>query len=196
LVSFPCMAGLFAVTDDFVLVVFGAKWVEMAPVLKVICWVVMIQSVATTASTVLLSKGQSKTMFRLSTLFMVTTAIGLLVGSQWGLLGTAFGWGAAATLHYMLLTWAATRRIGLPWLSFVQALSSPFLAALGMALILIFMSSLLTSYLPQWRLAVMIVLGILIYLVLTFIVNKQEALGLLKLLRATWFGRRRGEPVN
>ena len=37
LFTFPSMLGLLVVADDFVLVVFGSKWSEMIPVLRVLC---------------------------------------------------------------------------------------------------------------------------------------------------------------
>ena len=56
-VTFPLMAGLFVLADNFVLVVFGAKWGGMVPVLKVLAWVGMMQSVATTMGTIYTSTG-------------------------------------------------------------------------------------------------------------------------------------------
>jgi len=184
LVTFPCMAGLFSVADDFVAVVFGEKWLDMIPVLKILCWVVMLQSVATTASTVLLSKGLTKIMLHLSITSTILTGIGILIGSQWGLTGTAWGWAAAATIYYLLLTSVAYREIGLSMWGFLRAVRGPLMAALGMTAVLAFFAPLTDSIAIALRLPLAILIGAISYAILTLILNRQNAFAVLKLLRS------------
>lgn len=195
LVTFPCMAGLFAVADDFVLVVLGAQWLSMVPVLKVVCWIVMFQSVATTATTVLLSKGHSQIMFRLSIVSMVLTAIGLLLGSQWGLLGTAFGWGAAAFISNALLTNISIQKIGISPREFLAVLRGPFVAALGMCIIVLASITQMHMQTSGVRLTAAIALGLMAYTLLTYFFNRHESQVVLKLLHATWTKRREQSQI-
>lgn len=185
LVTFPCMAGLYAVAHDFVSVVFGIKWLDMVPVLQIMCWVVMLQSVATTASTVLLSKGRTKTLFHLSIVSTIMIGIGLLVGSRWGLVGTAWGRAIAGALYFVFLTVSAYKVIGLPRVGFVRAVRGPLMASLGMVAILAGLASILASLAPTVRLAIGIVIGAISYAGLTFLVNRAAALDVAKLVRST-----------
>ena len=190
LFTFPTMAGVYAVADDFVLVVFGPKWMEMVPVLKVVCWVVMLQSVAATASTILLSKGDSKILFRLSVVSALFMAIALIIGSRWGLIGTAIAYSCVALLDYSALIYFSTKKIGVSVASFLRTLRGSFLAAMGMSFLVLTVAAQLSEIAAVWRLVVSISNGIVCYLILTYILNRRDSRDILKLLLATWLRRR------
>ena len=190
MLTFPCMTGLFAVANDFVLVVLGQKWMSMVPALKIICWVVMCQSVATTATTVLLSKGNSKILFYFSIVSTALIGIGLLIGSHWGLLGTAMGWGIAAIINYVMIIHFSMKKIDTSLGEFLAALRGPLLAAVIMSLIVIATISQLAMLAPLWRLTAGIVVGAVTYVLLTFLLNRHEAKAIMRLVSATWVKRR------
>lgn len=190
LITFPCLGGLFAVADDFVLVVFGEKWLDMVPVLKIICWVLMLQSVATTASTILLSSGQAKTLFHLSVAYAIMLTVGLLIGSQWGLLGTAWGWALAATAYFLLLTFVAGKKICLSLSGFARAVLRPLIATLAMVAILAGAGLLVEILSSMLRLAALIALGTISYVLLTLALNRQDTLAIASLIKSTLFGRK------
>ena len=62
-VSFPMMSGLFVVADQFVAVVLGSKWLAATTVLKILCPLGMMQSIATTVGLIYTSTGRTKTLF-------------------------------------------------------------------------------------------------------------------------------------
>ena len=63
-ITFPLMAGLFAVADDFVVVVLGINGSEWSFVLKIFAWLGMMQSIATTVGTIYLATGGNQTDVR------------------------------------------------------------------------------------------------------------------------------------
>lgn len=190
LVTFPTMTGLFAVTDDFVAVVFGSQWLGMIPVLKVVCWVVMCQSVATTSSTVLLSKGDSQILFRLSVVSTILMGVALMIGSRWGLLGTAYGYAVATLLNFALQIHYSLKKIGLALDVFLLSMRGSLGASLAMALVVMVSVAQLPTLYPALRLGLGIVIGVVAYAAFTWLFNRKDAEGVLKLLVATW-GKRR-----
>lgn len=190
LLTFPCMTGLFAVADDFVLLVFGEKWMGMVPALKVISLVVMCQSVATTATTVLLSKGYTHILLKFSMVSTVLIGVGLLIGSRWGLQGTAMGWGAAAIINYAMIIYFSMRKIDTSFWEFLAVIRGPFLAASIMGGIVIVIVEQLSASSPALRLGTGIAAGALAYALLTLIFNRQDAKAVWKLLHTTWVKKR------
>jgi len=88
-VSFPMMLGLFAIADEFVIIVFGAKWVPVIFLIKILSFVGLMQSIGTTVGTIYLAKGKTDWMFRWS-IFTSTITVGAIAfGLQWGINGVA-----------------------------------------------------------------------------------------------------------
>ena len=196
LVTFPTMTGLFAVADDFVAVVFGSQWLGMIPVLKVICWVVMCQSVATTSSTVLLSKGDSRILFRLSVISTIIMGVALLIGSQWGLLGTAYGYAIATMLSFAMLIHFSLKKIGLALSVFLLSMRGSLGASLAMTLVVMASVAQMPTFHPALRLGLGIVIGAAAYTAFTWLLNRKEAMGIIKLVVATLGKRRAAAPAS
>jgi PST family polysaccharide transporter len=84
------------VADDFVTVVFGPGWSELAPVLKVLAWVGMLQSIGTTVGTIYLTMGKPQLALRVSLAAAPVLIGGIAAGLPWGILGVAIGYGVAS----------------------------------------------------------------------------------------------------
>ena len=194
LVTFPCMAGLYAVADDFVAVVFGSQWAGMVPVLKIIAWVVMVQSVATTATTVLLSKGDARILFRLSIVSTILLGVSLLIGSRWGLLGTAYGYAFANMIIFAMQIHFSLKKIGLSKSVFLLSMRGSFGASLSMCIVVIASIAQMPTLHPALRLGLGIAIGAAAYAVFTWLFNRKEAYGIIKLVAATWGKQRVATP--
>lgn len=181
-ITFPMMAGLFAVADDFVLVVFGDDWIPMAPVLKILAWVGMMQSVATTVGTIYLSVGKPQIALKVSLVAMPVLIVGMVVGLNWGILGVAIGYCVASYGLFYYSALMAFRLISLKITDFHAAVGRPLLAALGMVLTLEGIVPLLSSTLPMPRLSIMVVVGITLYLCFSLLINRQQLSELIAIL--------------
>lgn len=63
-VSLPVMLGLCAVADTFVRVIYGGRWIDLVPVLRLLAIVGAIQSVVHTTGWIYLSQGRADRQFR------------------------------------------------------------------------------------------------------------------------------------
>lgn len=174
LITFPMMMGLFAVAQDFIVVVLGEKWLPMLPVLEILTWVGMMQSVATTVGTIYLSIGAIRQAFLLS-LFSTPVLISLVtIGLQWGITGVAIGYAIATFAMFYVTLYFAFRLVDLSVLDFHRSLWRPFICALIMLLVV---KSVAVSLMPlqiATRLSFLVCIGIAAYAISALLINRKQ----------------------
>ena len=185
LVTFPLMTGMFALATDFVDVAFGPKWAGMVPVLRVLTWVGMGQSVGTTVGSIYLSTGNTGRAFRVSLVSTPVVVAGIVGGLPWGILGVAVGYAIASFSLFYFVAMQAFRLIDLSFTQFHAALARPLLAALGMCIVLIIVVESLQSLAPKMRLGLGVLVGIVVYAAVSFAINRDHLNDLWRILRST-----------
>jgi len=133
LVSFPAMAGLWVVADDFVLAVFGPAWTDAAPLLRVLAWVGLMQSIGTSTGWIYRAQARTDWQFRFGLVTGATALLAFAVGIRFGVMGVAWA--------YLLRNLALTglnfsipgRLIGLRWREVLGGVAPVLACALGMA---------------------------------------------------------------
>jgi O-antigen/teichoic acid export membrane protein len=183
LVTFPMMIGLFAVADDFVQVVLGVKWLPMLSVLRILVWVGMIQSVATTVGTLYLSTGNVRQMFYMSLASTPILLAGIGIGLNWGIEGVAAGYAIATfSLFYVSLT-VAFRLAGLRIADFHRAVARPLAASLCMLVAIVMLQGALIGLESTVRLGLLIAFGIVVYGAASLVINRTQVRDIMRLAR-------------
>lgn len=90
LVAFPMMCVLFAVSTQFILVVYGEQWTPVIRLLQILCFCGMAKAISTTAGSIILSQGRSDLQLKLGILGAIGAALAILAGLKWGMYGVAF----------------------------------------------------------------------------------------------------------
>lgn len=183
IVTFPLMCGLFVLADDFVLVVFGARWLDMVPVLKLLSLVGLLQSVGTTVGTIYLTAGRADIALRVSVVATVVLTLAVAGGLPWGIRGVATGYaGANFALFYYTLA-KAFPLVGLRVAEFHAVLVRPLCAAVVMA-VLVWVALPLTAAWPAAaRLGAGIAAGSAIYLILVAALDRHQLVELWRTAR-------------
>ncbi len=88
-VTFPMMFGLFALTEEFISLVYGPKWLPAVPVIKIFCICGLLQTVLSTAGTVYQSLGKSRLQLKISTTGSLIAMASIVLGLRWGIVGVA-----------------------------------------------------------------------------------------------------------
>jgi PST family polysaccharide transporter len=141
----------------------GDRWHAVAPVLALLAVAGSAQTLAYVGNWVYLSRGLSGQLLRytLVTLLISATCIG--IGSQWGVVGVAAGYAAAALLEWPLSLWWLSRVTDLP----VRALLLGALRVTGCAAVagtVCFLGTQLTAALPSpARIVVGVAAGLAVY---------------------------------
>jgi PST family polysaccharide transporter len=167
LITFPLMLGLIVTAAPFVITVFGSQWIEMIPVLQVLCIVGLTQSIITLIGNIYLSQGKADQQFRVGLVLRTNLILGIVIGLQWGVVGVAIGYSIASLINIYPNLYFAGRLINLKFIELVQNLSGIFLCAIGMALIVYMIGQLMPQDWPSWALlTIEVSVGMLAYFVL------------------------------
>lgn len=89
LVSFPLMLGIFVVAPEFIHIVFGIKWEQAVPVVRILSFCGMLQSIEVTVGDIFRSQGRSDIHFRLQVVGTIIVSLCIAIGLKWGIIGVA-----------------------------------------------------------------------------------------------------------
>lgn len=126
----PLMLGLIALAPDLVHVVLGPRWSAVTPVIQILAWVGLHQSLQRFNSSVLQATDHTRDLRRYSLLSLVCNVPAFAIGLQWGVVGVAGAYAVSSTLVapvYLVLT---TRACGLRVREFLGAIVGVVAAAL------------------------------------------------------------------
>lgn len=182
-VTFPLMFGLSAVAEHFTLFLYGNNWAEMIPIMKVLCVFSGFQSLMTFNGTIFYSLGKPEYETRI---FLITTpivlssfAFGIYLN---GLLGLVWSYGVTSLFLMIYKLSFVKRLIYINYTLFFRNISKPILFSTIM-----FFSVLFTHYLLDSLIELQIILlavesfvGLIVYLLLSFMFDKTYMKEILK----------------
>ena len=113
-VTFPIMVMLWALSENFVLVVFGEAWAGMIPILEILCWLGIPQSILTLNGSIYHALGRADLAFRVGLVLKLNLAIGFIAGLYFGgLIGLALGYAIAGVINFYPSFYFAGRLINM-----------------------------------------------------------------------------------
>jgi PST family polysaccharide transporter len=170
LIAFPLMIGLAMTADDFIALVYGEEWLQVALILPYLTIVGALQTVQSLYGSVIIAKGLTHLQFRVSLLKLLFTLTGFAIGIRWGLRGVASAYMLTESISFVVVMPYYFKKCGTNLANFVSAMALPTVATLVMAVSLFIFKalvdlsqlSLLTSFLLQ------VLIGGLSYLAIIF----------------------------
>jgi O-antigen/teichoic acid export membrane protein len=164
-ITAPAYLGMVVLAPDFVPVVFGSRWHAAVPVLQILCYVGLVQSLTILVANVLLTLDRAPLFFWLTAGGSLVMVGAFAFGLQWGLLGVTGSYAVANTPVTALFILAAARTTGIPFAGFLRAMAGVFgaaavmaAAAFGLRLVLVH-----ERVSPAARLAILVPIGILVF---------------------------------
>ncbi|KXF75872.1 succinoglycan transporter [Paramesorhizobium deserti] len=88
-VTIPGIAALTLTSGQVVGLLFGERWLAVAPIFAWLGIAGLIQPISSTTGWIFICQGQTKTMFRWGIYSSLTTVLSFVVGLQWGAVGVA-----------------------------------------------------------------------------------------------------------
>jgi O-antigen/teichoic acid export membrane protein len=164
-ISVPALVGLVVVAPDFVEVVLGDSWRDAVPVIQILAWAGLIQSLQTLNGEVLLALDRVGVLLWFTALWLAATVSAVAVGVSWGIVGVAACYAVANVLVEPLNAYLTARALRTSVWRFVFAFAGIAQAAALMALAVLGVRELLVAggLPPALRLAVCILVGIVVY---------------------------------
>lgn len=182
-ITFPTMGGLIAVCDFFVLTVFGQQWTPVVPLLLILGPVGLLQSIGTTVGNIYQAKGRTDLLLRWGIFSGTLSIVAFIVGLKWGVLGVAAAYAILSGALIVPAFLIPLRLIGLRFRQLLLALSRPLVATLIMLLCLGLVRWGLPLAGPHWfSLTSLVVLGVTVYAVASWTINRDQLLAMLQAL--------------
>lgn len=183
-VTFPLMGGLFALADDFVFVVFGSAWAPMAPVLKVLSWVGMMQSIGTTMGVIYLATARTDIALKVTLVVSPVLIGGMAAGLPWGIFGVAIGYAIASFSLFYYTAVMSFRLVALRLSDFHAVVIRPAAAMVATVAAAWATVQIGSGWTPAQRLTAGIAAGTGAYLLASLAINRAQVMDLLGILRS------------
>ena len=131
----PAMAGLAIVAPDLIDVVVGPRWSAAIPVIQILAWVGILQSLVRLNSSILEACDRTSTLLRWSILISTANLAAFAIGLHWGIVGVAAGYAVTNTALQPVNTVLTGRPIGVSLATFGRNILPLAVAGLGMAVV-------------------------------------------------------------
>ncbi len=176
-VSFPAFGGVAVLSPWLVPVTFGPNWVGSIPVMQVITWLGITQSLAYFNSSVLKAVGKPRLSFILLTLSAIWNVLGFLAVLNQGIVAVAWVFLVGGILFLPLGVYWVKSLIGITWTEYLKNLAPSGLSTGIMVMVLTVVSRLLPeSWSDLLMLAVLLPLGVLVHLGAASLLDRKRAL--------------------
>lgn len=136
-ITIPAMTGLIVVAPEFVATLFGERWSEATPVIQILAWVGLLQSLQRLNSSVLQACDRTATLLRYSVVVLLASVVAFVVGLHWGIVGVAVGYAVSSTLVEPYYTWLTARVLEVRFVDFLRSLAGVAQATIGMAAVVL-----------------------------------------------------------
>ncbi len=164
LIVMPLCLGLFVAADPIVRVFFGEQWLEAIPLLQILSLYALIYSVGYHAGDVYKAIGRPDILFKLNIMSAAVLLPALIIGSQFGLIGFAWGYLIAIVIDQTITLYVATRFVKVTFFDILKELKPAMLGVLFMVPVA-FATLTLTSEINVFlQLALVVLSGAVTYL--------------------------------
>lgn len=109
LVTFPLMAGVAALSEPLILLLLGPKWAEVIPILQILSFVGMFQSIIHPTGSVYTALGKTKPLFHVSVILLFAFVLIMIPGIRFGLFGVTWAYAAWTLFAGLLNLWMVGR---------------------------------------------------------------------------------------
>jgi O-antigen/teichoic acid export membrane protein len=164
-ISIPALLGLIVVAPDFVPTLLGKRWDAAVPVVQILCWVGLLQSLQRMNSSILAARDHTQALLRYSVIVLVASVAAFVGGLHWGVVGVAAAYAISSTIVEPYYTWITLRAVEMSVSTFLRSLRGVVEASVAMvaAVLTVRLFLIEAGIPPAARLALCILVGALVY---------------------------------
>ncbi len=182
-ITFPMMTGLWSLSKPFILALLGLKWEPVIFLLIILAPVGMVQSIVTTVGAIYQAKGRTDWLFRLGIVVGLLTIFAFIIGLRWGIVGVAIGYAVVTGIFIYPNLAIPYQLIKLPIRDLGKSIWRPFLSSLVMLFVVLSSKYVLEPSLTGGQLlAILVPMGIITYLFLSWWINREQMREILHLI--------------
>ncbi len=135
LVATPMLAGMFAIADDLVLLLFGPKWLPVTTLLRLFIFFTMVRSVTSPSGAIFNVVGRTDLTFKLSFVMTPLIIAAVVVGSFYGVGGVAVGVTIVRVVMGIIAYLISLKIVSMPLWAGVKAMIPSTLASASMTML-------------------------------------------------------------
>lgn len=191
LLAFPVFLGLAVLAPDLVPAVFGDQWARSVPIMQVLAFIGILESVMAFNGSVIRAAGKPSWQLGLMLLTSVGSLVGFMIAVRWGIVAVAASFVIVGYLVAPLSCVAVRKLIQIDYRTYAGQFVAPMSASLVMVMVVAFLKDFLQrqgmgSYL---LLSISIAAGGLVYLLVVGLTARslwRQVLELVSLALPSW----------
>lgn len=121
-VQWPCLILFGLLAHPMVSVLLGSQWLEVAPLLKILCLAVAFSFPWALQYPVLVAVGKVSQLPRLVAFQALLNTAAVCVTARYGLFVVATGWAVIAPVNAFAAVWLVRKHLQFRWLEFIEAI--------------------------------------------------------------------------
>jgi teichuronic acid exporter len=127
LVSFPILMGLTAVSNVFILTIFGQKWVQAVPIVQIMALVGILRVLMNPNGSIILAKGKAKIAFYWDAGVLILYGFSLMLAVNTNSLKVvAWTYVLVSAVNFLFGRWLLKWLIQLSWSNYLKSMAVPF----------------------------------------------------------------------
>ncbi len=165
LISFPAFLGMALLAPELVQTLFGNEWLPSVPVMRILAFIGILQSVQYFAGTVLLA--MNKPLWRLRVVFLITVfnIAGFFIAVRWGINAVALSYAICVYSFSPIFLILVRKLIGINFKRYLLQYTTPLVSSLFMMALLLGAKHVFRDWANQYAaLSIYISVGMLAYL--------------------------------
>lgn len=165
LIVFPSFLTLSILSPEVILSMYGEKWAPSIPVMQVLSFAGILQSINFLNTNLILSTGKSKWQLGISTVNSLLNAVGFLIAAQWGIVAVALVYTIRGYVMFPPSLYIIKKLTNISIKSYIQSLSKGLVVSLTVCVTLLSVRCLSLPYGEFTKLLVYVASSTLAYLI-------------------------------
>jgi len=174
IIALPMCLGIMIAAEPIVLALFGDKWLEAAPILRVLGLYAWIYSIGFHVGGIYKAIGRPDILLKLSLISLVVIFPALLIGAKFGLIGVAYGQLFAMLIRRIISLVVTTKLIHVTIWDMLSELKPSVLGGIGLAASVFVILKATPDVNVFLRLSIIVLTGGFSYLLILWLVEKQN----------------------
>jgi len=171
-ITFPVILGLIAVSDEFITVIFTEKWIMASKYFKLLCLVGLFYVLQVINNELIKTKGKPEFILRIEIISKTILVANILITYKYGIATIILGQIVVSIIAYLLGSFYVWKLIGYPVWRQILDISAYLIISLIMFIFVELISHMISTSLIT--LIVMILVGISLYLLLSYLFEKED----------------------
>ncbi|MBL8028976.1 MAG: lipopolysaccharide biosynthesis protein [Fibrobacteres bacterium] len=181
-VVFPLMVGLAAVSRPFIVLSIGEKWIEVVPLLQILCFVMMWYPIHAINLNLLQIKGRSDLFLKLEIIKNVISITALLASLPFGIKVICITSIFVSLICLYINSYYTEKLIGIGFITQIFDLFPTLCRSMLMGLASWYTVSFFSSVVLQLTMGIAV--GVIVYFVLSVVFKSSEFISLVALIKA------------